>query len=66
MPIMVKATMAASRIFAVFPKRISNNSGMDVILYFMPSLEMRPEIPEKMNMPSKYGTAVKIALVPLE
>ena len=63
-PIMVKATRQARMIFAVFPKRFSNSSGMEVMSYLVPMREIRPEIPEKMNIPIRYGNAVVIAMVP--
>ena len=65
-PIMVNAMSAARMSFAVLPKRRSKSSGMDVILWRKPTSEMRPEMPEKMNMPSRYGSAVMIAMKPPE
>ena len=47
-------------------KRCSKRSGMDVTLNVVPTAEMRPAKPEKMNIPSRYGNAVMIALKPLE
>ena len=52
-PIMVKATMAASRIFAGLPKRRWKRSGMEVTSYFMPISEIFPAMPEKRNMPKR-------------
>lgn len=39
---------------------------MDVTPNFVPTSEMRPARPEKMNIPSRYGSAVMMALKPLE
>ena len=61
---MVKATMQARMIFAVLPNRFSNSSGMEVMSYLVPMREILPEIPEKINMPMRYGKAVVIAMVP--
>ena len=65
-PIIVNAISAESTSFAALPKRFSNSSGMDETLCCMPTSEMRPEMPEKMNMPSRYGSAVMIAMKPPE
>ena len=65
-PIIVNAIRQPSTTLAVFPKRCSNRSGMDVTLNFRPTSEMRPAKPEKINIPSRYGSAVMMALKPLE
>ena len=65
-PIIVKAIRQPRITFAVLPKRCSKRSGMDVTLNVVPTAEMRPAKPEKMNIPSRYGSAVMIALKPLE
>ena len=65
-PIIVKAIRQPRMTFAVLPKRCSKRSGMDVTLNVVPTAEMRPAKPEKMNIPSRYGIAVMIALKPLE
>ena len=49
----VKATMAARKTLAVFPNRRENRSGMEVTSYCIPMSEMRPETPEKINIPSR-------------
>lgn len=65
-PIMVNAMRQPSTTLAVLPKRCSNRSGIDVTPNFVPTSEMRPARPEKMNIPSRYGSAVMMALKPLE
>ena len=65
-PIIVKAMSAPSVTFALFPKRFSKRSGMEVTLKRVPTAEIRPAKPEKMNIPKRYGMAVMMALKPLE
>ena len=57
---------APSMTLALFPKRCSKRSGMDVTLNVVPTAEILPAKPEKINMPRRYGSAVMMALEPLE
>ena len=52
-PIMVKAMRQPRITLAVFPNRCSNRSGMEVTLKVVPTAEIRPAKPEKMNIPSR-------------
>lgn len=44
--------------------RRSNSSGIEVIPYCIPISEIFPAMPEKMNIPRRYGIAVRTALKP--
>ena len=52
-PIIVNAIITDSISFAVLPKRRSKSSGIEVRPYLKPMSDILPEIPEKMNMPSR-------------
>jgi hypothetical protein len=63
-PIMANAISTERVILAARPNRRSNSSGIEVIPYCIPISEIFPAMPEKMNIPRRYGIAVRTALKP--